>query len=83
MFAFAIVLSPAESYAVDSGKPLAQTPEVAAALEVFDTWVDWTVRNREQPAVSIAIVHDQELVFAKGYGYADLAKKVPATPSTA
>ncbi len=63
--------------------PLAQKPEVAAAIEVFDTWADWTVRNREQPAVSIGIVHDQELVWAKGYGYADLAKKIPATPATA
>ncbi len=69
--------------AADTPPPLAQNPEVAAALEVFDAWVDWTARNREQPGVSIGIVYDQELVWAKGYGYADLAKKVPATPSTA
>jgi D-alanyl-D-alanine carboxypeptidase len=83
VFALVVVLSPAESYAADSESALAQRPEVAAALEVFDTWVDWTVRNREQPAVSIGIVYDQDLVWAKGYGYADLVKKVPATPSTA
>ena len=69
--------------AADAPVPLAQKPEVAAAIEVFDTWADWTVRNREQPAVSIGIVHDQELVWAKGYGYADLARKTPATPATA
>ena len=87
VFAFAFVVAalvgPADSYAADPGSALAQRPEVAAALEVFDTWVDWTVRNREQPAVSIGIVYDQELVFAKGYGFADLAKKIPATPATA
>src|SRR5262245_34335078 len=83
VFAFVVVLTPADSYAADSGSAVAQRPEVVAALEVFDTWVDWTVRNREQPAVSIGIVYDQDLVWAKGYGYADLAKKVPATPSTA
>ena len=70
-------------FAADASSPLAQRPEVAAALEVFDTWVDWTVRNREQPAASIGIVYDQELVFAKGYGFADVAKKIPATPATA
>ena len=63
--------------------PLAKDPGVAAALEVFDTWADWTAKNRDQPAVSIGIVHDQELVFAKGYGFADLAKKTPATADTA
>ncbi len=63
--------------------PLAQKPEVAAALEVFDAWANWTVRNREQPAVSIGIIHDQDLIWAKGYGYADLQKKTPATPATA
>jgi len=63
--------------------PIAQSPGVAAALQVFDSWVDWTARNREQPAVSVGIVYDQEVVFAKGYGFADLARKIPATPETA
>jgi len=62
---------------------LAGKPEVAAALEVFDTWADWTARQRDQPGVSIGIVYDQELIWAKGYGFANLAKKIPATPATA
>jgi CubicO group peptidase (beta-lactamase class C family) len=69
--------------AADASAPLAKDPGVAAALQVFDTWADWTARNREQPAVSIGIVHDQGLVFARGYGFADLAKKTPATADTA
>jgi CubicO group peptidase (beta-lactamase class C family) len=32
--------------------------------------------------MSIAIVHDQEIVWARGYGYADLESRTPATPST-
>ena len=64
-------------------RPCRRNPQVAAALEVYDAWADWTARNREQPAVSIGIVYDQELVWAKGYGFADLAKKIPATPATA
>ena len=73
----------APAFAVEPASSLAKRPEVAAALEVYDTWVDWTARNRDQPAVSIGIVYDQDLVFAKGYGWADIAKKVPATPETA
>jgi CubicO group peptidase (beta-lactamase class C family) len=32
--------------------------------------------------MSIAVVHDQALVYAKGFGYADVDKRVEATPST-
>src|SRR5262245_51606743 len=85
VFAFVVVLSPADSRAADAGSasPVARRPEVGAALEVFHNWGDWTVRHREQPAVSIGITYDQDLIWAKGYGFADLAKKTPATPSTA
>ncbi|MGB2696675.1 MAG: serine hydrolase domain-containing protein, partial [Candidatus Zixiibacteriota bacterium] len=58
-------------------------PEVKAAIEVFDAWCQHTVYNREQPGVSIGIVYDQDLIWAKGYGYADLENEIPATPSTA
>jgi D-alanyl-D-alanine carboxypeptidase len=71
---------PTEPVAIES--PI-DNPEVKAAIEVFDAWCEHTVYNREQPGVSIGIVHDQDLIWAKGYGYADLEKKTPATPSTA
>jgi len=63
-------------------RPLARRPEVAAAIAVLDAWVTATVASREQPGLSLGIVHDQDLIWAKGYGLSDLAKKVPATPST-
>jgi CubicO group peptidase (beta-lactamase class C family) len=34
------------------------------------------------PGMSAAIVKDQRLLWAKGFGYADLEKRVPATPNT-
>jgi CubicO group peptidase (beta-lactamase class C family) len=61
---------------------LARKPEVAAALTVLDAWIAANVAQREQPGLSVGIVHDQELVWAKGYGFADLERRVPATPST-
>ena len=33
--------------------------------------------------MSIGIVQDQDLIWSNGYGFADLAKKTPATPATA
>src|SRR5215510_16384185 len=32
--------------------------------------------------MSIVIVHDQDVLLAKGFGYADLEKKIPADPQT-
>ena len=65
-----------------TNQPLARRPEVAAAIAVLDAWVAATVASREQPGLSLGIVYDQDLIWAKGYGFSDLARKVPATPST-
>ena len=63
-------------------RPLAN-PEVEAAVAVFDAWLEHRVAREELPGASVGLVYDQDLFWAKGYGYADLEKKTPATPSTA
>jgi D-alanyl-D-alanine carboxypeptidase len=61
----------------------AQTgPSVDTALRVYDAWTAATVHERELPGAAVGIVQDQKLVWAKGYGYADIARKEPATPAT-
>jgi len=75
-----VIWVPTESEAIES---LVDNPEVSAAIAVFDAWCQYTVYDREQPGVSIGIIYDQDLIWAKGYGYSDLEKKIPATPSTA
>ena len=62
-----------------AAESLIENPEVSGAIAVFDAWCQYTMSNREQPAVSIGIVYDQDLVWAKGYGHADLEKKIPPT----
>ncbi len=62
--------------------PLARDPGVAAALTVLDAWIAATLAQREQPGLAIGIVHDQDLIWAKGYGFADLERRLPATPGT-
>jgi CubicO group peptidase (beta-lactamase class C family) len=41
-----------------------------------------TTAERQEPGLTIGIVYDQQLVWAKGYGYADLASRTSATPTT-
>src|SRR5438034_3355369 len=73
--------SAAQTAAADRS-PLAQKPEVAAALTVLDSWIAAPVAQREQPGLSIGVVYDQELIWAKGHAVADLERRLPATPST-
>src|SRR3989442_15507938 len=74
--------SPSAAQTAADRSALARKPEVAAALTVLDSWIAATVAQREQPGLSIGVVYDQDLIWAKGYGYADLERRVPTTPST-
>jgi CubicO group peptidase (beta-lactamase class C family) len=76
------VIRPLLLAAAMTGGSLADEPGVASAIAVLDAWLDATRVAREEPGLSIAIVHDQELVWAKGYGMADLTNRRPATPAT-
>ncbi len=62
--------------------PLAEHPDVASAIALYEIWVDEQMAYRHQPGVSIGIVHDQELLWARGFGLADLAEPRPAAPDT-
>src|SRR5438270_8410395 len=53
--------------------------DVRAALM---PWIEREIKAKNIPSLSIAIVDDQRVVFSASVGYADVAKKVPATPNT-
>ena len=51
-------------------------------LHVIDLWLDAQRDFDKLPGISVAIVQDQDIIFKKGYGYADVDKKVPMRPET-
>ena len=68
--------------AMAQSPPLSDHPRVAAALEVARVWLE-AQRDFEQiPGLSAAIVHDQDVLWIGGFGYADLGRKAPAGPDT-
>jgi len=75
-----LVLAAAATQA--QGGRLIEKPEVADAVKLLDLWIGEQVAAGRAPGLSIAIVHDQELVWSHGYGYAELAAKRPATART-
>ncbi len=34
------------------------------------------------PGISVAVLHKQQVVLARGFGYADIENKMPATENT-
>ena len=59
--------------------PRADYAAVARALQPF---IQHELAEKQLPAISIALVDDQQIVWAKGFGYADPDGKAPATSST-
>ena len=57
-------------------------PEMAGALAVIDAYVAGIQMYEEVPGISVGIVHDQELIWQKGYGYSNLETKRPADADT-
>ncbi|MBZ0301405.1 MAG: serine hydrolase [Anaerolineae bacterium] len=66
----------------DDGLFLKTYPDVAAAIDLLEHWLAQYVENNRLPGLSIGIVYDQTLVWAKGFGYADLKSQTPATSLT-
>ncbi len=61
---------------------LKDNPGVSSALHLLELWMDAQCAYENIPGISMAVVHDQDVLWKKGFGYTDLDKKTPATPGT-
>ena len=61
---------------------VARDPEVLGAQRLFSAWLEGQIANRGLPGVVVGVVADQELVWAQGFGHADVQAKRPMTPAT-
>lgn len=77
----AVLLLPGAA-AGSAAVPLAEAPGVAAATRLLDLWVEEQMAHQDLPAVVIGVVHDQEVVWARGWGLADRERRIAATPQT-
>lgn len=64
------------------------TPSIATDLDVlgaerlFSAWMEGQIAYRGLPGIAVGVVYDQQLVWATGFGFADVANKVAMTPQT-
>src|SRR4051794_12631416 len=73
--------------ALTTGRAAAQErtdppPQYAAAVRALEPFVAAEVREKQLPALSIALVDDQQTVWAAGFGFRDPQTKAPATAAT-
>jgi D-alanyl-D-alanine carboxypeptidase len=61
---------------------IASDPDVLGAERLFSAWLEGQIAYKGLPGVAVGVVSDQQLVWSKGFGYADLKNKVPMTPET-
>jgi CubicO group peptidase (beta-lactamase class C family) len=61
---------------------VAQPADITQKLAGFDEYMAKTLKDWNAPGVGVGIVVNNELVFAKGYGYRDYEKKLPFTSRT-
>ena len=61
---------------------LAEHPDVRAAIDVLEAWLEGRRMQLELPGAAMGIVHDQTLLWARGFGWADVDRRLPATPGT-
>lgn len=56
--------------------------DAVAQLSGFDAFVEKEMKNWKVPGAAIAIIKDDKVILAKGYGYADVKTKRPVTTRT-
>ena len=69
-----------------SGAPVKPDRIIPGNYDYVKEYVAWLTRKEMKrnnvTGVSIAIVDDQKIVWAQGFGYSDKENKIPATPET-
>ena len=71
----------AGTHAAAAQKP-AQKPAQPAAVKDFDAYVAKAMKDWKVPGMAIAIVRNDSVVFAKGYGVRKLGDPTPVDPHT-
>ncbi len=74
--AFALVASTA------SPNDLKDDPRVQTALNLLEVWAEAEMAYADIPAVSMAVVHDQDLLWSRAFGFADRERNAAASTDT-
>ena len=74
-----ILAMPMTAYAAEPSTP------TGIPLSEIESRIDGLVArymHEFTPGLAVAVVHDGEIVFSRGYGYADITRQIPVDPAT-
>lgn len=54
-------------------------PDLPTSVAVLDKWIEHTLHRNHQPGLALGIVYDGELLWGKGYGFADAETRQAVT----
>jgi CubicO group peptidase (beta-lactamase class C family) len=57
-------------------------PEISNPIQLFEQKLESKRKALRIPGMSVAILKEQEIIFKKGFGYADIENQIPATENT-
>ena len=77
-----LALALAAPRAVTAQSKVASDPDVLGAERLFSAWMEGQIAYRGLPGIAVGVVHDQQLVWATGFGFADVNNRIPMTPQT-
>ncbi|MDR3738459.1 MAG: serine hydrolase [Terracidiphilus sp.] len=60
----------------------ATTPATKPSLDGLDEFVAQVMKDWKVPGLALAVVQDGKVTLLKGYGYRDMEKQLPVTPTT-
>lgn len=58
------------------------TTQLRASLEGLDEFIDEQLQLWKGVGTAVAVIHKDEVIWQKGYGYRDLESKLEVTPNT-
>jgi CubicO group peptidase (beta-lactamase class C family)/D-alanyl-D-alanine dipeptidase len=80
--AFTLSIACSRTLADDSSPNIPARKDYAAIVQTLKPFVEREMSEKEIPGLSIAIIDDQQIVWAEGFGMADPHARKPATAAT-
>ncbi|HWW81995.1 MAG TPA: serine hydrolase domain-containing protein [Vicinamibacterales bacterium] len=81
-FVCAFLIVGSSPWMVAQSQRIASDSDVQGAERLFSAWIEGQLLERGLPGMAVGVVADQDLVWATGFGFADIAGKIPMTPQT-
>jgi CubicO group peptidase (beta-lactamase class C family) len=77
-----LALTAAAQTSPEVERDLVGHPQVRGAVALLDRWIEAHQVYRRVPGISVGVVLDQELIWHRGYGHANVERAIPADLAT-